>query len=191
MEWDWVWSGLTTAGVVGGLDAVGWSRAGHMILEGFYIPKAMWWLLDLSSIRNLECDGCGPKGQVSCDWSQLSQMGPRGVGEVTSDAANVTINGMGLSMGNESWHQVPTLRCIGLLWEALRMSMYALHLSMLPYSLFTNLFILGQHNTWNSTFFILTNVHNSSHWWPKMFELSLITGKTGQFPTLEYSWEIT
>ena len=55
-----------------------------------------------SSICNLDCDGCGTKGWVSCDWSQLIQMGPRGMGEVTSNAANVVINGMRLSMGNGS-----------------------------------------------------------------------------------------
>ena len=35
MEWDQVWSGLTSAGVIGGLDSVETSCAGHMISEGF------------------------------------------------------------------------------------------------------------------------------------------------------------
>jgi len=41
-------------------------------------------------------------GRISHDQGQLSQMGPRGIGEVMPDAANVAINGMRLSMGNGS-----------------------------------------------------------------------------------------
>jgi len=41
MEQDWVWSGLTSVGVVGEHNAVGWSCVGHMILEGFYVPEPM------------------------------------------------------------------------------------------------------------------------------------------------------
>ena len=73
-----------------------------MILGGFYIPEAMGWPFDLSSGFNLKCDGCEPKGQVSHDGNRLSQWVIEGSGEVMSDAANVTINRMGLSMGSES-----------------------------------------------------------------------------------------
>ena len=41
LEWVWVWSGLTSVGVIGGHDAMGLSRAGHVILEGFYVPKVV------------------------------------------------------------------------------------------------------------------------------------------------------
>jgi len=73
-----------------------------MISGGFYIPEAMGWPFNSSSGFILECDGCEPKGWVSHDQCQLSQWVLSRVGEVTSDAANVMINGMGLSMGNES-----------------------------------------------------------------------------------------
>ena len=36
MEHNWVWSGLTKVGDIGGYDVVGWSRVGHVISGGFY-----------------------------------------------------------------------------------------------------------------------------------------------------------
>jgi len=56
----------------------------------------------LIRIFHPECDLCEPKGQISHYRSWLGSVSPGSVGEVTSDAANVTINGWDLSMGNES-----------------------------------------------------------------------------------------